>query len=139
MAGDPQAPPAPGGVERGGVMYEVRPAMTRARSGGEPVLRARPAGTALPAGTRAPVRRLASVVVPACQEEATIERCLEALLCDARPGELDVVVVCNGCSDATAALARGVGARLGHRVDVLELDAASKAAALRAGDSAAGS
>ncbi|NHC14404.1 glycosyltransferase [Motilibacter deserti] len=80
---------------------------------------------------------LASVVIPAHQEEATIARCLEALLGAAAPGELDVVVVCNGCTDASAERARATAARLGHRVRVLELDVASKAAALRAGDAVA--
>ena len=50
-----------------------------------------------------------SVVIPAHDEEAVVGRCLAALLDGARPGELDVVVVCNGCTDATADIARGFG------------------------------
>jgi hypothetical protein len=75
----------------------------------------------------------ASVVVPAHDEAAVIGRCLEALLSDAEPGELEVVVVCNGCRDATAERARAFGAR----VRVLETPRASKSEALNAGDAAA--
>ena len=70
-----------------------------------------------------------SVVIPAHNEESVIERCLGTLTAGAAPGELDVVVVCNGCKDRTAAIARGVAG-----VRVVELDVASKAAALNAGD-----
>src|SRR5215210_8068267 len=72
-----------------------------------------------------------SVVIPAHNEEAVIERCLHALLGDPG-GELDVVVTANGCSDKTVALAlRFKGVR------VVEIDVASKHAALNAGDRAA--
>jgi glycosyltransferase involved in cell wall biosynthesis len=77
--------------------------------------------------------RLGSVVIPAHNEAAGIVRCLDALFSGVAPGELDVVVVCNGCDDETAALARSSG----HPVRVIELQAASKPAALRAGDAAA--
>ncbi len=76
---------------------------------------------------------LASVVIPAHNEAAVIRRSLDALFTNIAPGELDVVVVCNGCRDETAALARSSG----HQVRVLELSCASKPAALRAGDLAA--
>lgn len=74
-----------------------------------------------------------SVVIPAHNESAAIGRCLDALFTGVAPGELDVVIVCNGCRDNTAALARSSG----HPTRVVELDAASKPAALRAGDEAA--
>jgi glycosyltransferase involved in cell wall biosynthesis len=73
---------------------------------------------------------LGSVVIPAHNESAAIRRCLDALFAGVAPGELDVVVVCNGCADDTAARARSSG----HPVRVIELEAASKPAALRAGD-----
>jgi glycosyltransferase involved in cell wall biosynthesis len=73
----------------------------------------------------------ASVVVPAHDEARVIDRCLTALLADAEPGEFDVVVVANGCTDDTAARAARDGVR------VLELPAAGKAGALDAGDRAA--
>lgn len=76
---------------------------------------------------------LGSVVIPAHNESACIRRCLDALFAGVAPGELDVVVVCNGCADDTGALARASG----HPVRVIELEAASKPAALRAGDAMA--
>jgi glycosyltransferase involved in cell wall biosynthesis len=76
---------------------------------------------------------LASVVIPAHNEAEVITRCLDALFTGVEPGELEVIVACNGCSDETAALARSSG----HPVRVLELETASKSAALRAGDLAA--
>ena len=76
---------------------------------------------------------LGSVVIPAHDESAGIRRSLDALFDDFALGELDVVVVCNGCTDDTAALARSSG----HPLRVIELDTASKPAALRAGDRAA--
>ncbi len=76
---------------------------------------------------------LGSVVIPACDEARVIRRSLDALFKGFEPNELDVVVVCNGCTDDTALLARACG----HPVRVLELAAASKPAALRSGDAAA--
>jgi hypothetical protein len=76
---------------------------------------------------------LGSVVIPAHDETRVIVGCLDALFTGFAPGELDVVVVCNGCADDTAERARSSA----HPVRVLELDRASKPAALRAGDAAA--
>jgi glycosyltransferase involved in cell wall biosynthesis len=76
---------------------------------------------------------LASVVIPAHNEAAVIGRCLDCLFTGVVPGELEVIVVCNGCQDETAALARSSR----HPVRVLELEVPSKSAALRAGDEAA--
>lgn len=72
---------------------------------------------------------IASVVIPAHNEERVIGRCLAKLLADAQPGELEVVVVCNGCSDRTAATARAFSS-----VRVAEIAEASKVAALNLGD-----
>jgi glycosyltransferase involved in cell wall biosynthesis len=73
---------------------------------------------------------LASVVVPAHDEEAVIGRCLDTLLAAAEPGELDVVVVANACTDRTAERAKQAGAR------VIETPVAGKANAIRLGDQA---
>lgn len=72
--------------------------------------------------------RIASVVIPAHDEEAVIGRLLDALGGD---DAIEVVVACNGCSDRTATMARDHGAR------VVELDTPSKIAALDAGDAVA--
>ncbi len=69
---------------------------------------------------------VASVVVPAHDEERTIGRLLDALC--AEPGLLEVVVACNGCTDGTARVAAG------YPVTVLDLPEPSKARALRAAD-----
>jgi len=71
-----------------------------------------------------------SVVVPAHDEAAVIGRCLRALLAGADPGELDVVVVANGCTDDTAERARSCG----YPVTVVELAEGGKVGALNAGD-----
>jgi Glycosyl transferase family 2 len=76
---------------------------------------------------------IASVVIPARDEEAVIGRCLQALLDGAAPGELEVVVVCNGCRDGTSAVVRAVD----PTVKVVELPESSKVAALNAGDDVA--
>jgi glycosyltransferase involved in cell wall biosynthesis len=74
-----------------------------------------------------------SVVVPAHNEASVIGRLLRGLLAGARPGELEIIVVPNGCTDDTAAVAASFGAA----VEVVPLDRAGKYAALRAGDSRA--
>jgi glycosyltransferase involved in cell wall biosynthesis len=71
-----------------------------------------------------------SVVVPAHDESRVIAATLRALTEGCVDGELQVVVVCNGCSDDTAEIARSFGSP----VEVVETPVASKAAALRLGD-----
>jgi glycosyltransferase involved in cell wall biosynthesis len=73
--------------------------------------------------------RRMSVVIPAHDEEAVIERVLRGMLDD----RLEIVVVANGCRDATAGRARAVG----RDIHVIEIAEASKIAALNAGDEAA--
>jgi glycosyltransferase involved in cell wall biosynthesis len=73
---------------------------------------------------------LGSVIIPAHNEAAVIKRCLDALLSEFRPGELDVVVACNACADGTEDIVRSSG----YQVRVVEIDIASKTAALRAAE-----
>jgi len=79
-----------------------------------------------------PTLPLGSVVIPAHNEAATIQRCLDALLVGFAPGELDVAVSCNGCTDGTANIVRSSW----PAVQVIEIAKASKPAALRAADEA---
>lgn len=72
-----------------------------------------------------------SVVIPAHDEAGVVGRCLRSFVPDLEPGEAEVVVVANGCSDRTANQAREVAG-----VEVIELEEASKIAALNAGDAA---
>jgi glycosyltransferase involved in cell wall biosynthesis len=76
--------------------------------------------------------RVASVVVPARNEADRIGTTLRALLGGVVPVDLEVVVVCNGCTDRTAAVAREVAG-----VQVYEIKQPSKVAALREGDARA--
>ena len=69
-----------------------------------------------------------SVVVPAHNEERTIDRLLDALLSDAVDGEFDILVVANGCTDHTADRVRAWG----RSVRLLELTESSKHLAMRA-------
>ena len=71
-----------------------------------------------------------SVVVPAHNEERVIGRLLDGLLREACPGEIEIVVICNGCTDATAQAARARGAD----VHVETTPVPSKIEALRLGD-----
>ena len=75
---------------------------------------------------------IASVVIPAHNEESVIGRCLRTLLAGAPPGSLEVIVAANGCTDRTVEVARSVAG-----VRVVEVAEAGKAKALNAGDAAA--
>ncbi|GIH12937.1 glycosyltransferase [Rugosimonospora africana] len=81
--------------------------------------------------TPGPGGPLGSVVIPAHNEQAVIAACLAPLAPLAESGALEIVVVCNGCTDATAEVARTFAG-----VRVVELPVGSKPAALRAGDRA---
>jgi len=73
-----------------------------------------------------------AVIVPAYNEAAVIKRTLAPLSGAAVDGIIDLIVVCNGCTDDTAGVARSVPG-----VRVVELEQGSKPAALNAGDAAA--
>ena len=76
-----------------------------------------------------------SLIIPAHNEELVIGRLLRQLTSGAEPGEFEIVVVCNGCSDDTAGVASGFG----QSIRVIETDVASKSHALRLGDQAVAS
>ena len=73
-----------------------------------------------------------AVIVPAYNEAAVIKRTLAPLSQAAVDGFIELIVVCNGCTDDTAEVARSVPG-----VRVMELEQGSKPAALNAGDEAA--
>lgn len=73
-----------------------------------------------------------SIVIPAHNEATLIGNTLRRILADASPGEFDVIVVCNGCTDDTGEIARSFPG-----VRVLETHVSSKAFALNLGDDAA--
>ena len=73
----------------------------------------------------------ASVVIPAHNEAQVVEDTLRTLVGDVPAGTFDVVVVCNGCTDDTAARARAVAG-----VRVFEIAEPSKARAVVVGNRA---
>lgn len=83
------------------------------------------ARSSTPAGT---------IIIPAHNEHATIGRTLSLIAPMAFLNQAEIIVVCNGCSDSTASIARGFPG-----VKVYEIETASKTAALNVGDAAAGS
>ena len=82
-----------------------------------------------------------SVIIPASNEEAYITACLTALFASHPvPGGAEVIVVANGCRDATADRARsmaGAAKAAGWGFQVLDLAQGGKPNALNAGDAAA--
>lgn len=77
-------------------------------------------------------KRRGAVIVPAYNESAVIARSLQPLGQAACEGYIELVVVCNGCTDNTADVARSIPGAV-----VLELYEGSKCAALNAGDATA--
>jgi GT2 family glycosyltransferase len=93
----------------------------------------------LPHATKPPARQpdpwttgRGAVIIPAYNEAAVIARTLMPLSQASVDGLFEVIVVCNGCTDRTADVARSVPG-----VQVVELVQGSKPAALNAGDEAA--
>jgi len=71
-----------------------------------------------------------SVIIPAHNESSVIERCINSINCGFQCGELEIIVVCNGCKDNTAELARSIDGN----IIVIETDKPSKSNALNLGD-----
>ena len=78
---------------------------------------------------------MATIIVPAHNEAQVIGRLLGQLVAEAQPGEFEIVVVANGCTDDTAEVA----ASFGPAVHVISIPIASKSKALAAGNQAADS
>ncbi len=82
-----------------------------------------------------------SILIPAHNEAGYIAACLDALLAsDPVDAPVEVIVMANGCTDDTVALARGFEARVllkGWVLEVLDLSQGGKLAALNAGEAAA--
>ena len=74
-----------------------------------------------------------SIIIPAHNEAKVIRACLEQVTSGLEPGEAEVIVVCNGCSDDTA----GIAGTFGSPVRMIETDVPSKVNALNLGDEAA--
>ncbi len=93
----------------------------------------------LPKATRWPVASAkqndpsGSIIIPAHNEERVIARTLRTIGPMAETGGAEVIVVCNGCTDNTASIAREFPG-----VRVIELAESSKTMALNAGDDVAG-
>lgn len=73
-----------------------------------------------------------SIIIPAHNEEQVIERTVTTLLRGTAREEFEVVVVCNGCRDKTAAVLRRI-----QGIKVIETAVPSKPNALNLGDAAA--
>jgi glycosyltransferase involved in cell wall biosynthesis len=71
-----------------------------------------------------------SIIIPARNESPVIARTLRAITTGAQPHQIDVIVVCNGCTDDTAAIARNFG----PMVRVIETEVGNKTHALNLGD-----
>jgi glycosyltransferase involved in cell wall biosynthesis len=74
-----------------------------------------------------------TVIIPSYNEEKVISRTLKTMTAGALPGELDVIVVCNGCTDDTVSVA----GNFGPPVRVIGTGLAGKTVALNLGDKAA--
>ncbi|WP_369744414.1 WecB/TagA/CpsF family glycosyltransferase [Paenarthrobacter sp. AMU7] len=73
-----------------------------------------------------------AVIIPAHNEASVIARTLQSLEGVIAWGTVEVIVACNGCTDGTETVASAF-----HGVRVIQVEAASKAAALNAADQAA--
>ena len=83
------------------------------------------------------IPREISLVIPAHDERDVLPATLQAIVDQDFDGEIDIIVVANGCTDDTVDVARAFEAaarRCGHRLTVCELAASSKPAALNHGD-----
>ncbi len=82
-----------------------------------------------------------SVLIPAHNEAGYLPACLSALLAsEPLPGSAEVIVIANGCTDDTAAIAQGFAAKAeakGWGMTVLDLPSGGKLGAWNAGEAVA--
>lgn len=78
---------------------------------------------------------MTSIIIPAHNEEDAIEKCLRPLIDYVDNKKVEVVVVCNGCTDQTAKIV----SELSKNFICIETDKASKTSALNVGDQLASS
>ena len=74
-----------------------------------------------------------SVIIPAYNEEKVIVRCISPLLAGTKNKELEIIIVCNGCTDSTAKIV----SEFKDNVQLIESPIPSKTNALNLGDEAA--
>lgn len=82
-----------------------------------------------------------SILIPAHNEAAYLPACMEALLAsDPVEASVEVIVIANGCTDDTVAIAQGFEERVllkGWALNVLDIEQGGKLNALNAGEDAA--
>ncbi|WP_051261365.1 glycosyltransferase [Desulfovibrio inopinatus] len=78
----------------------------------------------------------ASIIIAAHNEEAVLEHCLHSITADMMPDEFEIIVVPNGCTDTTAAIARAFGETLQTRFVVKETEKGNKCNAINLGETA---
>jgi glycosyltransferase involved in cell wall biosynthesis len=76
---------------------------------------------------------MVSIIIPAHNERSVLPRTLRSMSQNSRPKELQIIVVCNGCTDDSAVVAREAL----PSVQVIETPIGSKPHALNLGDQAA--
>lgn len=80
-----------------------------------------------------PSTALASVIIPAHNEEKVIASSLQPLIAGVTQGLLEIIVICNGCTDQTPQVVRSFA----PHVQCIETQQPGKANALNLGDNAA--
>ncbi|MFE8886133.1 WecB/TagA/CpsF family glycosyltransferase [Pseudarthrobacter enclensis] len=86
-----------------------------------------------PEGVRVPAAiPTGTVIIPAHNEASVLRRTLDGLVPAMVGGTVEVIVACNGCTDDTVSIARSY-----KDARVIEVEEASKTAALNAGDQVA--
>src|SRR4051812_43587590 len=71
-----------------------------------------------------------SIIIPAHNEATVVARTLESILANKFSGPLQIIVVANGCTDATAEVVK----RFAEHVELVETPVGSKTHALNLGD-----